>query len=226
MLGVTIATEVTEALGIYCRTSDEPKFAHIYLTSITLATTLIAIVSVIHYYHIMRSKIMHRHPLSKLLAFKTLITLTVVQTGVFAYLTSSIILHPTTRITFVDITITIPNLLTSLETVLFALIFLRVYRAREYLTRNRVLDGGVGHGSKYYGGFAGWRAIGEAMNPLDIIRGIFAVPRNLLGLSVRKNNGSGMGRSFGKMVKGSEVCFLSFSSSNSALILRPTVRER
>lgn len=75
----------------------------------------------------------------------------------------------------------------SLEMVIFALLFLYIYRTKEYFFKHGAAAVPLGHGG-YQGGFLGIRAYGQALNIVDILGGIFSVPRALA-----ERNASGQG---------------------------------
>ena len=70
MLLVLIVTEITEATGSYCATSNKLYFAKIWLTLINLVSTAIAIFSVLKFYKALKPNIDSRKPLSKLVAIQ------------------------------------------------------------------------------------------------------------------------------------------------------------
>jgi Organic solute transporter Ostalpha len=104
--------------------------------------------------------------------------------AIFSFLNSSNDLKPTAKLTSKDLSVGIPNLLLSLEMVIFALSFLYIYRTKEYYFKHGASVVPLGHGG-YQGGFLGISAYGEAMNIADILRGIISVPQ---ALAERKNS--------------------------------------
>jgi hypothetical protein len=184
MLLVLIVTEITEATGSYCATSNKLYFAKIWLTLITLVSTTIAIFSILKFYKVLKPNIDSRKPLSKLMAFKGIVFLNFLQNAIFSFLTSSSDLKPTTRTTFKDLSIGVPNLILSLEMVIFALAFLYVYRTQPYYFKHGATAVPLGHGG-YSGGFLGIGAIIQALNIVDIVRGIIGV---LAALTARKDS--------------------------------------
>lgn len=99
----------------------------------------------------------------------------------FSFLASSNDLKPTTKLTFKDLSVGIPNLILSLEMVIFALLFLYIYRTKEYYFKHGAGAVPLGHGG-YQGGFLGIRAYGQALNIIDILGGIISAgPGTLKG---------------------------------------------
>jgi hypothetical protein len=71
--------------------------------------------------------------------------------------------------------------------VIFALLFLYIYRTKEYYFKHGAAAVHLGHGG-YQGGFLGIRAYGQALNIIDILGGIISVPR---AFAERKNSRPG-----------------------------------
>ncbi|KAN0092106.1 DUF300 domain containing protein [Hyaloscypha variabilis] len=158
MLILLVVTEITQAMGTYCATSNKIYFAHIWVTIITLISTAVAIMSIIRFYKAQKPVISGRKPLPKLIAFKGIVFLNFIQNAIFSFLTSSNDLKPTTKLTFKDLSIGIPNLIL------------------KYYFKHGATAVPLGHGG-YQGGFLGIRAYGEALNIVDILLGVISVPR-------------------------------------------------
>jgi hypothetical protein len=107
--------------------------------------------------------------------------------AIFSFLNSSNDLKPTSKLTFKDLSVGIPNLLLSLEMVIFALAFLYTYRTKEYYYKHGASAVPLCHGG-YQGGFLGIRAYGQALNIFDILGGIISIPR---ALEDKKNSDPG-----------------------------------
>lgn len=60
--------------------------------------------------------------------------------------------------------------------VIFSLLFLYIYRTREYIFKKGASAVPLGHGG-YQGGLLGFRAYGQALNILDILQGVLSIPR-------------------------------------------------
>ncbi|CZR55851.1 uncharacterized protein PAC_05739 [Phialocephala subalpina] len=188
---VLVVTEITQATGSYCMTSNNIHFAHIWMTMITVASTIVAISAILRFYRALKPTINHRKPLSKLIAFKAILTLHF--RIIFTFLTSGNDLHPTSHITFKDLSIGLPNLIISCEMVIFSLAFLYIYRTQEYIFKPTASTAvPLGHGG-YQGGFMGFIAYGQALNILDILQGIISVP----GLLLSRRGGSRRSRRTG-----------------------------
>lgn len=86
------------------------------------------------------------------MAFKGIVFLNFFQSIVFSFLSSR--LSPTNKLTTRDLTSGIPNLLISLEMVIFSILFLKVYAVGEYVKGTET----------YQGGFMGIKAVAGAAN--------------------------------------------------------------
>ncbi|KUJ18918.1 DUF300-domain-containing protein [Mollisia scopiformis] len=189
MIVLLVVTEITQATGSYCETSNSIHFAHIWVTVLSALSTVVAISSVLRYYKALKPTIKHRKPLSKLVGFKAIVFLNFVQTIIFSLLTSNNDLKPTNHITYNDLSIGLPNLILCLEMVIFSIAFLFIYRTQEYIFKASAESAvPLGHGG-YQGGFMGFRAYGQAINFLDIIQGIVSVPGLLMSKRTAKKGG-------------------------------------
>jgi len=74
--------------------------------------------------------------------------------------------------------------------VLFSLAFLYVYRTREYCFKRGATAVPLGHGG-YFGGFLGTKAIFEALNIVDLVRGIISVAGGIGLKDTPRKYGSG-----------------------------------
>lgn len=77
---VALATAATQAIGIYCGTSNKLYFAHIWLTIIKGASTAFAVMGILKFYKPLKPQIKHRGVISKLVAFKGIVFLNFIQT--------------------------------------------------------------------------------------------------------------------------------------------------
>lgn len=113
----------------------------------------------------MKTKVGQRKPLTKLIAFKAIVGVIWIQQIVFSFLTSAGDLKPSSKLTYRDLTIVIPNLVVSFEMIIFSLVFLKVFRISEY---NIKKGSSLEHGT-YYGGSMGAGALFEALNFSDVV---------------------------------------------------------
>ncbi len=87
--------------------------------------------------------------------------------------------------------------------VIFSLAFLYIYRTADYIFKPTASPAvPLGHGG-YQGGILGFRAYGQAINFVDILKGIASVPSLLLNI---RNGGKGRNGGNGKVwVTGPQV---------------------
>lgn len=105
--------------------------------------------------------------------------------------------------TFKDLTIDIPNLLVSVEMVLFSVSFQYFYRLKEYSSKKGAAAVPLGHGG-YQGGFLGLKAIGQALNIFDIIAAMF---KTVTGAKQSMPPMTGNGRGVSNPLRsGSKIC--------------------
>ena len=105
----------------------------------------------------------------------------------------SLDVHPTEHLTYDDISTHIPAMITCLEMLIFAGLFLYAYRAKPYVitvARYASQDGDYNTSpvkgeqappQRYYGGFLGIAAIFQAVNITDLLLNMIVVPMELLG---------------------------------------------
>src|SRR5271163_3702610 len=74
-------------------------------------------------------------------------------------------LNPTGKLTFADLNIGIPALIICLQNVPLAIFFHYAYPHTPYVVT-------VQSGSKYHGGFCGWRGWVSIFNPMEVARGV------------------------------------------------------
>ncbi|KAK2685028.1 hypothetical protein QWA68_016286 [Fusarium oxysporum] len=195
---VSIATDVTAAVGIYCRWSFMPHFAKFWLRLIQIISLVTAVLSILQFYHLLKTDLTQRRPLLKLIAFKIIVFLNFVQGILFWVLTDIGVLKETDTLTFADLHIGIPNLLICIEMAPLSLFFLWVYSWRVYVKNSHesyvTMDR---HGQRprlYQGGPLGVHAWLTMIKPSGIIESILGVsgrsgpPTDSLGQDDRVDN--------------------------------------
>jgi hypothetical protein len=148
----------------------------------------------IQFYVQLRKDLADHNPFLKIVAIKLVVFLSFWQTFLLSVLTSSTlgVIKPTSKLAYPDLKVGIPSLLICIEMAIFALLHQWAFPWQEY--------GEGGAGSKYpvpgpgtpfntlgpkQGGFLGWKAIADAMNPWDLVKG-FARGMKWLLFGVRK----------------------------------------
>ncbi|THV50415.1 hypothetical protein BGAL_0151g00110 [Botrytis galanthina] len=159
MFIVFLIEEISEAKGTYCETEIKIYFTRIWCVILRIGSTIIAVLGLLRFYKSTKFLTAARKPLHKLMAFKGIVFLNFFQSIVFAFLSSR--LSPTNKLTTRDLTSGIPNLLISLEMVIFSILFLKVYAVGEYAKGTETYQGGL-MGIKAVAGAANFVAfIGE-----------------------------------------------------------------
>lgn len=78
-IGVSIATDITQAAGIFCQESNDRHFANIYLRIIMSISLVISVLSILQMYMLLKKDLAHHNPMLKLTAFKIVVGLTFIQ---------------------------------------------------------------------------------------------------------------------------------------------------
>lgn len=77
---IWIVTCITVATGSYCATSNNPHFAHIWLTVIKTISTVLAVLACLRFYKMKKTQLSPHKVMLKFIAFKGLIGLNIIQT--------------------------------------------------------------------------------------------------------------------------------------------------
>ncbi|KAH8665420.1 organic solute transporter Ostalpha-domain-containing protein [Ilyonectria robusta] len=169
-----IATDVTQVAGIYCEYVTKPYFAKLYISIILNISLTLAVLSVLRFYKALRPYTEKHKPLAKLVSFKAVVGLGFLQRIIFWILSDVNALNPTDTLTYADLNIGIPNMLTCLEMVPLSLFFLYAYSWNPYLLHNVQIET-QDQSCRYHGGFLGVRAWVSILNPKEIFDAIMRV---------------------------------------------------
>jgi hypothetical protein len=132
-----------------------------------------AVSAVIRFERRLKNEIGPKHKsFAKLLSFKGMVIFQFFQQFIFGFLNGQIF-KPSATLTYDDIYYGIPNVLTCVESFIFSILFIWSFNSNEYHPDN-VRTGGHKMST--------WRAILDAMNLSDIVKGIILMFR--LGISV------------------------------------------
>ncbi|CAM1501442.1 Fc.00g034260.m01.CDS01 [Cosmosporella sp. VM-42] len=188
-LVVSVATDITQAAGIYCEWGSGVHFAKFWLSIIRTISLTASIMSILQFYKVIKTDLAQHRPLVKLIAFKAVVFLTFVQSILFWILTDVKALKPTKTLTYADVNIGIPNLLICVEMVPLSVFFIWAYPWTVYSCTNASLslegaNGPVNFRQTYQGGPLGIRAWIEMFNPTEITRAI------LFGIQMIGNRGT------------------------------------
>ncbi|KAI5303990.1 hypothetical protein KEM56_006987 [Ascosphaera pollenicola] len=166
-VAMTVVTVVTEALRKYCTDSNNPAFAHIWVTIVQAIAVTIAMFCLIQFYVQLKEDLAQYRPLLKLIAIKLVIFLSFWQTIILSFLTAGGKIHVTPKLATQDIKVGITALLLTIEMALFSLLHIFAFSAREYRLKK------VGaKAQRYSGGPLGLYAWIDAFNPWDFIKAI------------------------------------------------------
>ncbi|KAM5349816.1 hypothetical protein ACJ41O_006321 [Fusarium nematophilum] len=176
-LVVSIATDITAAIGIYCEWGNGLHFAKFWLRLIQSISLVASVLSILQFYKFLKTDLAHHRPLVKLIALKAIVFLTFLQSTLFWILTDAGALKETDTLTFADLHIGIPNLLACVEMVPLSLFFVWAYPWTVYLDRDDLGNfeslNRPGKPSKpYQGGPFGIYAWLAMINPSDTIKAI------------------------------------------------------
>jgi hypothetical protein len=78
-IGVAVATDITQAAGIFCQESNSRHFANIYLRVIMSISLVVSVLSILQMYFLLKKDLAHHNPMLKLTAFKIVVGLTFIQ---------------------------------------------------------------------------------------------------------------------------------------------------
>ena len=172
---MTCVAAITQTFGRYCLESENPAFAHIWVTVTEAIAVSFAMYCLIQFYYQIRQDIRQHKPLLKIAAIKLVIFLSFWQTLVLSALTSFNFIKATDKIQTPDIKVGIPAMLLCIEMAIFAVFHLWAFSYRPYSLHSKVLmaEAVPGEGPvAYRGGFLGSRAIVDSMNPWDMFKSI------------------------------------------------------
>ncbi|KAG9244416.1 organic solute transporter Ostalpha-domain-containing protein [Calycina marina] len=195
-----IVSVVTQYFGRYCESSNEPQFAHIWVLLLESLAVTIAMYCLIQFYIQLKDDLKAHSPLLKVAAIKLVIFLSFWQSFMISILTSSTlnIVEPTKYVAYPDLKIGIPSLLLCIEMALFSILHIFAFPYKPYTERAKQSEP-----SKYpsspmsdqgpifnelgpkQGGFLGIKALIDAMNPWDLVKG-FARGMRWLFIGVRR----------------------------------------
>ncbi|KAK0386723.1 hypothetical protein NLU13_6558 [Sarocladium strictum] len=165
---VAIFTDITQAAVVYCMFGKGIHFARFWL-------------HLFIFKHLKPELAVH-NAMMKFIAFKLVIFLTFIQNIVFWILESrTSVLNPSSTLTWTDLHVGIPNMLPCLEMVPLSLFFVWAYPWSPYSNSHGQHAESGGAPVRYQGGFLGYRAFFEMLNPSELIHGIIFACKILIG---------------------------------------------
>ncbi|KAL6904752.1 organic solute transporter Ostalpha domain-containing protein [Trichoderma evansii] len=171
-----IATNISQAVGTYCQYKIELYYTRLWITIVSQVSLTLAVTSVLLFVKTLQSELAVHKPMLKLVAFKLIVFLNFVQSIIFMILSSTSALNPTSKLTYADLHIGIPALLSCVEMVPISAFMAWAYSVQPYLL-GRGADIEESSGRKdilrsYQGGFLGVRAFLAMLNPRETVEGI------------------------------------------------------
>ncbi|KAM0235208.1 hypothetical protein ACHAPO_006005 [Fusarium lateritium] len=179
-IGVAIATDITQAAGVFCQESNSREFANIYLRVIMTISLIVSVAAILQMYMLLKKDLAHHSPMLKLTAFKIVVGLTFLQEIIFWILGDQGVLEPTDVLTYADVHISLPNLVTCVLMVPLSIFFYIAYPWKVYVH-------GHGRGTfakleennrpeqSYQGGPFGIYAWLAMLNPSDSLKAILFI---------------------------------------------------
>ncbi|GLB08453.1 hypothetical protein AtubIFM57258_004342 [Aspergillus tubingensis] len=182
---------VTQSMHVYCLESNAPHFAHIWLEVVTSVSTSVALNAVIQFYVNMKGYMTEHKPLLKLMAFKLIVGLILLEKILFLILTSTKVLTYPPSMTYIDTLMGLPTMLICVQMVPLSFLVLYAYRTKPYDISASVsslrpqayhpLESGRGEEAllsgltkQYQGGVWGLRAWAIYLNPLVLIKDVYS----------------------------------------------------
>ncbi|OBT56755.1 hypothetical protein VE04_03929 [Pseudogymnoascus sp. 24MN13] len=180
-----IATVVTEAVGVFCQYKIMPRYAKLWLAIIDSISPTIAFVSVVFVALTMKPHMPQQRLIFKLLSAKLVVGLGFTQRIIFWILESTPVLNPTDKLTYADLNIGIPALLSCLEMVPISLLVIWAYPVAPYkygpAGEACEREPGETYPRTYQGGFLGVRAFMDVVNPVETATGVVIAFQLLIG---------------------------------------------
>ncbi|KAJ5543822.1 hypothetical protein N7494_005101 [Penicillium frequentans] len=207
---MTFVAVATQATGRYCEETLSPAFAYIWVVVIESVGVIIAMFCLIQFYIQIKDGIKKHRPFLKILAIKLVIFLSFWQSEVISLLMSSGIVKGSKKVNTIDLKYSLPELLINIEMLIFAVLHWWAFPKTPYVIASQgaeVTDFyGAGKGS-YEGARWGFKALADAMNPLDLFK---AVGRSARWLFV------------GRKTRTLDTSYQQSPNSNDAIGLRPS----
>ncbi|KAE8150006.1 organic solute transporter Ostalpha-domain-containing protein [Aspergillus avenaceus] len=171
---MTIVAVITQHHNVYCEESLNPAFAHIWVLAVECVAVTIAMYCLVQFYIQIKDDISQYSPFLKILSIKLVIFLSFWQSICINLLFSAGAIKATKRIAEADLKVGLPNLLISIEMAIFAVLHLWAFAWRPYGLQNSTeVTDYYGNGKPtYQGGRWGLKALGNCLNPWDLVKAI------------------------------------------------------
>ncbi|MCJ1339462.1 hypothetical protein MMC09_004752 [Bachmanniomyces sp. S44760] len=126
----TVAKEILT--GTECPLTNSYQTAHTILNVIESVTTIICIFGIIAFYNRLQPSLKPHHVISKLVSFKTIVGIILLQSSIITGLAEHSIIKATKYASVVDLDIGLLPFITCLEVLIFSAIFLWAFSAKPY----------------------------------------------------------------------------------------------
>lgn len=129
---IWIATAVSLAVGSYCKQSNSIHFAHIWITTLKVIVTTVAILCSIRFYGKNKTTLLQHRILLKLFTFKSIIGLNALQTFIISILSGQGVLKPSRYMTYHDVNTALASLILACEMPIFACLLVFAFSPLQY----------------------------------------------------------------------------------------------
>lgn len=153
-----IITDASLSTNDFCSSSLSPRYANIWVTILRTISTVLAVVALFTLYSSTKPLLAPRRAFSKLLCFKIIVGVNVLQSWLFKILVQHNVLEPSSHLSYADLLYGIPTVLVSVESVLFAASFHYAYSSSEYASKPAMMSAA--------------HALANALNPIDLLKGM------------------------------------------------------
>ncbi|PSN72265.1 hypothetical protein BS50DRAFT_569796 [Corynespora cassiicola Philippines] len=134
---IWVATCITLAAGVYCKTSNSTHFAHIWITVFKFLVTGVAIAAVLRFYGRLKPQLKEHNVFLKLMSFKGIIGLNALQIFIINLLVTHETIKPTSHLSYRDLQTALPSLLLACEMPIFAILLFFAFPVAPYQNNGR-----------------------------------------------------------------------------------------
>ncbi|RDW78726.1 OSTA/TMEM184 family protein [Aspergillus mulundensis] len=172
---MTIVAVVTQKFDLYCESSLNPAFSHIWVLGIECIAVTIAMYCLIQFYIQIKDEISEHKPFLKVASIKLVIFLSFWQSSLISFLYSAGVITSSDKLAAPDLKVVLAELIISVEMALFAVLHLWSFPWKPYaigLQTDEITDM-FGNGKPTYkGGRWGMGALLDALNPIDLLKAV------------------------------------------------------
>lgn len=167
---MALMANITHAVGVYCPYETKYYWAKIWITVIVKTSLVVAIITIVFFCSVMRPQILGQRAFAKLFSFKMVVALSFIQSALFQLLEGRGALNTTPKITFADLNMGIPSLVTAIEMLPICFFFLWAFSYKPYIIPSADSgDDASASVRSYQGGTWGLKALMEMWSPMDLV---------------------------------------------------------